>query len=186
MEQLGLTPARRNRLILVLALLTIVGGILWAARAALFPYLLALFLAYLLVPVVNFLDDRMPPLLRRLRLARPLAILFVYLLAAGVVAGVIAFLVPPVVNQISGLIKVMPRLYEQARDHAQEWFRWYQSLQVSPQLEESIQRNLQEAAAATINAVQRGLVHTITAVTSTVSFLLGMVVIPFFLFYILN
>ena len=75
-----LTKTQRYRLILVLLSLLIIGWILYLARAALFPYILGLVLAYLLYPLVRRIDYYMPAFLKRRRLSRPLSILIVYFL----------------------------------------------------------------------------------------------------------
>ena len=52
--------SRRNRIFLWAALLVLVVGLLWAARGVLIPYVLGLVLAYLLLPLVNWLDRHRP------------------------------------------------------------------------------------------------------------------------------
>ena len=72
----------------------LVGGVIWAARGVLLPYIMGLVLAYILLPLVNWLDRHMPAKFHTWRIARPLAIALTYLLLFIVVAGVVAFFVP--------------------------------------------------------------------------------------------
>ncbi len=57
---LQISPAKRNRLLLWTALTILVVGMIWAARKVLLPYIVGLVLAYLLLPLVNWLDRHMP------------------------------------------------------------------------------------------------------------------------------
>jgi len=181
----SISPARRNRLILVAALVVIVGWMLYVARRALFPYILGLVIAYLVLPLVNFLDQRMPRFLRQRGLSRPAAILLVYLIVLGVIAGVIAFLVPVVVEQMQNLWADREDLARRGRELINEALIHYQA-SIPPEVRAAIEDSLSKAAGSIARAVQQGLVKTVVAVSSTVSFVLGMVVIPFWLFYILN
>ncbi|NIO71964.1 MAG: AI-2E family transporter, partial [Anaerolineae bacterium] len=99
LPQFSISPARRNRLILIVLLLLLVCWMLYVAKSALLPYIIGLVVAYLVLPVVHFLDRRMPSRLRDRNLSRPLSILIVYLMVILLVAGIFAFLIPPVVQQ---------------------------------------------------------------------------------------
>ena len=93
-----------------MALFLLIGGMIWAARKVLLPYVLGLVLAYLLLPLVNWLDRHMPARLHTWRLARPLSILVTYLLLLILVAVFIAFVVPIVVEQVEFLTENWPAL----------------------------------------------------------------------------
>ena len=62
-------PARISSLVVIAVVWVVV-----AAWAALVPFIFGLLVAYILLPVVNWLDDHAPRFLRRRALARPLAI----------------------------------------------------------------------------------------------------------------
>src|SRR5688500_2198022 len=90
-------PSRRTlaRWLLVALALYVVGWLLITALPSLAPFIIGLVLAYLLLPIVNRLDGKMP---------RWLAILTVY--AGGVVLGTvsIAYIAPIVADQIERLV----------------------------------------------------------------------------------
>jgi len=180
----NLTPAQRNRLILVLVLLLIVGCMLYVARAALFPYILGLILAYVLYPLVRRIDCYMPAVLKRRGLSRSLAIIIVYLIVILVIAGLMAFLVPVVVSQVESLWMQREQLVAQGQALLGEWLIRYRTT-IPEEWQRTIEGNLIKAVGAVGQAAQEGMVHAVSAVTSTVSLALGLVVIPFWLFYIL-
>jgi len=110
-----------------------VGWLLWNARPALIPFIIGLVLAYLLSPIVNRLDRKMP---------RWLAILIVY--AGGIVLLIAAinYVVPPVANQIQQLIDSFPSV-DQLQDMWQSLLQQYQS-QVPPAIKVPLEQGVRD------------------------------------------
>ena len=178
-------PPRRYRLLLSAVLLLSAYLIFQIAIGGLLPYLLAVVLAYLLLPVVNYIGRISPQRLRDRGLARPLAIVLVYFSAAAFVALILGFIVPPVIQQLGQLINDAPALY----DNASEWFERFRvgyEQSIPGDIRETVESTLQGGALSIMGAAQTGITRTITAVSRIVSFSLGFVVVPFFLFYLLN
>lgn len=121
----SMSAERRNRLLLWSALILVVGGMIWAARKVLLPYILGLVLAYLLLPVVNWIDRHMPARFHKWRIARPLSIILTYLVLILIVAGTVAFFVPVVVEQARILIERWPGLVDQVQDYGTRGLGWY-------------------------------------------------------------
>jgi predicted PurR-regulated permease PerM len=185
LPQFSISPARRNRLILIALLLLLVCWVFYVAKSALLPFILGLVIAYLVLPLVHFLDGRMPSRLRDKNLSRPLSILIVYLIVILFIAGNFAFLIPPVFRQGQVLWKQMPQLAAKGRALGAEWLGRYQEA-IPLDIQQRIQSNLEELAGAIGEALQEGVTRTVSVISSTVGFFLGILVIPFWLFYILN
>jgi predicted PurR-regulated permease PerM len=185
LPQFSISPARRNRLILVVLLLLLVCWMLYVAKSALFPYIIGLVVAYLVLPLVNFLDRRMPSRLRNRNLSRPLSIIVVYLLVVLFIVAIFSFLVPPVVQQGQVLWKQMPELAAKGRALGAEWLGKYQEI-IPLDIQQRVQSNLEKLASTIGQALQEGTTRTVSFISSTVGFFLGILVIPFWLFYILN
>lgn len=179
------TPRRRNRAALVLALIVLVAALLWVAHRALFPFLVALVLAYLMLPAVNRLDLWLQRPIRNPRVARPIAIVVVYLLALGCIALFLGTVLPIAGSQFNLLWENRESLLAQGEVLAKSSLDWYQQ-NVPPEIQAQVDQSLRQAGAAVASGVQAGLVQTLGIVSSTVSFLLGTVVVPFWLFYVLN
>jgi len=182
--------ARRNRLILWVVLFLVVAGMLWVARQVLLPFILGLVLAYLLLPLVNWLERHMPARLQGGKAARAVAILLTYLLLIILIAGIVAFFIPLVVEQVNILIEHWPALASRVENWGTTGWGWYNDFiriveSISPSWRETIESGLKNLAAEIIVVVQNGLVATVRTISSTVSFIIGLVVIPFWLFYIL-
>jgi len=180
-----ISPARRNRLLLWTALFLLVGGLIWAARKVLLPYILGLVVAYVLLPLVNWLDRHMPARLHRWRVARSLSIILTYLLMIALIAGIVAFVIPVVAEQVQILVKNWPELTTRAQDWGTRGLGWYtDNIPVDWRL--AIESNLRGLADDALKAGRDAFLTTVRTVSSTMSFFLGLIVIPFWLFYILQ
>lgn len=200
---------RLKRALLVGAVLALALTTIWAARNGLYPYVAALLIGYLVHPLVDFLDTHMPGALRRRRASRPIAILIVYLLTIGVIVTIVAFLVPLVWSQLQELFTSLPTLLQRAGGRIDvglsEWYRntWdslstladqYLGIKLEevtegglrPQVERWLLESAQRAALVVMNTLQQGVTRSLSVITSTVSFVLGVLILPFWLFYILN
>jgi predicted PurR-regulated permease PerM len=183
---LHLAPARRNRLILVAALAAIVLFFLWVARSALLPYIFALVLAYILLPAVNRLEIMFKRVFRgrSARFARPAAILFTYVFVVGALVLFFSLVVPVIAQQFEVLWSSREQLVGQGQVLAANVVSWYQRaipLDVQARLLDLVQ----QAGGTVASGLQAGFLRTLSFVTNTFGFVLGLVVIPFWLFYIL-
>lgn len=175
-------PRTMARWLLVALALLAIGQLLWTARAALLPFGVGLVLAYLLFPVVNALARRIP---------RPLAILLVYVGAIALVVGVIAYVVPPVVGQIQQLIASIPPV-DKLQEMGAHLLQQYQSRvpeTIRQPINEVLNNALRDAQThLTIYAQQAGafILGQALQVINTVSFLVGFLIVPIWLFYVLN
>ena len=175
--KIRVTRAERNRLLLVGLAALLLFWLLKQSIDALGPFIIALLLAYLMLPLVDRLARILP---------RVVAILVVYLVFIGIVAGLIAWIVPRVSGQLNQLVEQLPTYYTRAQSVGADLGRWYNSLPLTPEVRTSIQNSLKEAGSSLASAVQSGLTSTIGVVTRTMGFLVGLLIIPFWLFYVLK
>jgi predicted PurR-regulated permease PerM len=186
-SRFSLSP-RQKRLLLWVALGVLIGWMIWAARSVLIPYLIGLVLAYLLLPIVNWFDRHIPDRLHKWGISRAISIILAYLLAIALVTGIFAFVVPIIVQQVNVLIENWPELVSTVRDWGERGLGWYEQLQIEIPFDwrTAIEENLRTLLNDVLDSIQAGVVATVRTVSSTVSFIIGLVVIPFWLFYILH
>jgi predicted PurR-regulated permease PerM len=96
---LSITPQQLARMFLGLVALFAAGWVVSASWPALAPFLVGGIIAYTVLPLVDFLDRFMP---------RLLAAFLGVLAAVGVLAGLAAIIVPPLVQQVVRLIRDLP------------------------------------------------------------------------------
>ncbi|MFN2218415.1 MAG: AI-2E family transporter [Anaerolineae bacterium] len=180
-----LQTARFKRFVLWFAMTALVVVLLWVARPVLVPFILGLVLAYLLLPLVHWLERHMPALLRDRGIARPLSIILTYLLFVLIIAGVIAFIVPVMGQQVGTFIERIPQYREQLGNLIEDTQQWYEG-NIPESLKAPIEENLTEIAQGVLGQVQDNLVGMIRTVFGSINFIVGLIIIPFWLFYILQ
>lgn len=180
-----MTPRRIGRLILVLALVLLVVGLLIAAKGALFPFIFALALAYLLYPLVAFFERALTRLFPRLRRPRPFAIVLTYI--AGVLTLVLFFLMiaPVISQQFSALWDNREEIAAAVQGYIDQGLVLYRA-NTPADIQAQIDQAVQAAGTRLSGALQAGLVQTITAVTGTLAFVASLFIVPIWLFYVLN
>jgi predicted PurR-regulated permease PerM len=177
-----LSPRRTAQLALAIAALLTVAALFIAAGPSMTPFFIGLVLAYLLSPSVNLLCAIMP---------RWTAILTVYVFGITVVVLLVVFLVPPLVGQVERLLNNLPTVTA-----LQIWFRSvvdrYHDITpdaLEPYIEQAIQASV-PAIQSSVNTVARNvgtfLVSQISQLFSLLSFIIGLLIIPIWLFYLLN
>jgi len=182
------SPNQRYRAILLTVLLVIIVIILIVAWAALVPFLVGALLAYILLPIVDFLDRHSPRFLRRIGWARPLAIVVVYIAALGVVAGILAYFIPEVSRQAKTLGETIAP-YLNIETIKSLWSDLWASIPESVRqwIEANLPSvNIQRTVETLLAAVQKGVWVTVTTLSQTISFILGIIIVPFWLFLVLR
>jgi predicted PurR-regulated permease PerM len=170
------------RLLLVLVALYVIGRLFYIAGSALLPFIVGLILAYLLLPLVNQLTRSVP---------RWVAILLVYGLAFGFFLAFVIFLVPPIIGQIGEAVRGMPSL-DQIQQQSDRWLVWYYA-----NVPEDIQPTINTAVSRALTSLQSNITtyaqnagtfvfNTVLGLLNTLGFIFGFLIVPFWLFYILN
>jgi predicted PurR-regulated permease PerM len=172
-------------MLLWLVMSLLVAGMLWAARPVLVPFILGLVLAYLLLPLVHWLERLMPARLHTWRVARPLSIILTYLLFVILVAGVIAFVVPVMGQQVGTFVQRLPEYSGRLQGLVDEGLQWYQK-NIPDDWKQNIEANLSDIAQGVFIRVRDSLGTVLRSVFSSFNFLVGLVIIPFWLFYVLQ
>jgi predicted PurR-regulated permease PerM len=166
---------------LVVLALYIIGSMLWSTRPVLIPFVIGLVLAYLMAPAVDFFDRWMP---------RWLAILAVYALGLLGIAATFALIIPPLVEQVARLIRQLPS-FSEVQTFVDSVVKQYRD-QVPPSLQQPIEDSLANLLRSLQNNIdtylQRGgafLLNQLIQLLNTITFILGFISLPIWLFYVL-
>lgn len=174
-----LSAVRRHRLAIFAAVMVIVVvWALWTARGALPAFFIGLALAFILDPGVTRLQ--------RLGLPRWAGILVSY---AGVVALMwllIAFAVPPISRQTREFIDQLPELGAALGQLEGAVLDWYESLPLPAELRTMIDEQLAASQVALAELLRGLLAPTVAALLRAATFVLGLVVVPVWLFFVLK
>lgn len=175
---------RHWRLILFAALIAGVAWAFYALRSILFPFLLGLLLAYILLPLVNWIQVRLPQRDGWLKINRILAIVIIFVLFIVMTGLFFLYIVTIVYNTISSLIANTDSILSAASDIITEWtgvfFR-----HVPPSMQEQVNRYIADVVTELVNAARNFVTQSITFIPATIGFVAGLITLPFFLFLIL-
>lgn len=176
---------RRIRYAMVVLAVVVVGYLLWRARGGFIPFLIGGVLAYLLTPLVDRVALGMPFGRRRPELARTLAIVLIYLVGASVLISGAALIIPAIVRETGELADNIPGYVRAAQDRAREWSATYRE-RVPADVQARIDESLNNAGDTAGQFGQRMLTRSFSFAQGLFSVILGYLIIPFWLFYILK
>lgn len=174
-----LAALRRHRLgIFVLAVGVLLAWALWSARGALPAFFIGVALAFILDPVVTFFQRR--------RVPRWAGVLVSYVGVVALVWALIAFAIPPIASQTRDFISHLPELGATVSNMQQGLLQWYETLPLPPELRAALDESIRSAEAAFGEAVRQILGPAVSTVLRTAGFVLGLVVVPVWLFFVLK
>lgn len=181
---LSITPSEVARLMMVVLALGVIGWLIWYTWVALLPFQIGIVLAYLMLPLVNRLERWIP---------RVAAVGVVFLSGLLLLLGIFGYLVPPLVEQITQLIAALPsgdEIQQSTIELLDEMQAYVAALPSGMRefVEDGISRALvtiRDNIAEYAQTVAGFLIGTVMSVAGTFAFLLGFLVIPFWLFYVL-
>lgn len=163
----------------------VVGSILFVARGSLLPIIISVIVAELLFPIVSNLERYLPGRERYPGIARLVTIAIVYIAFVALVATLIYLTVQPIIKEVQEFIQVAPQIYDQAKVTIEGWMQAFDQ-QVPEEVKTQLDGLLQSASSVIGKAALALLTKTIGGVTGTISVIIGLVIVPFLLFYMLK
>ena len=171
---------KRHRLGLFVVLVgLLLAWMLWSVKGALAAFIIGVALAFVLDPLVTFLQRRGVP--------RWGGVLVAYAVVVGLVAAIVAYAIPPIAAQARDLISHLPQLSAAVSDWQKALLAWYESLPLPDELRDGAGR---------VDPAARNRPSVMPCATSwdrpsrrvlrAAGFLVGLVVIPVWLFYVLK
>ena len=169
---------------LILLVLVLIVWLAVVSSAVLIPFLIGILIAYLLMPLVKWLEKRLPPKGKAQKSRRIISVIIIFVAFFVVVTLFIAYIGSVVVAASSVLIDKAPLFISQSLDRIGEWAEGVRHLLPGPmiaQLESTLQ-NLGPSAGKYLQDFVVGSMAVIPASMPTVT---GFIILPFFLFFIL-
>lgn len=185
----GSAGARHARTALTVVLLLTIAGLLYTARRALMPLAVGTIFAYTMLPLINWLDRHMRPAFRKRRILRSVLVLIVYLLTLTVVAESLVAIIPPIGAQMQVLARRLPviaaKVYSAAPEVVQTWLETYNEI-VPETIRTAIQRSFESTVQSLADTLQTGVLKGVNLIFTTLSFVVGLLVVPLWMFYVLR
>ncbi len=178
MSELLASVRRHRQAIFALGMIAIVAALLWNARGALPAFFIGLALAFVLDPAVTFLSRRGMP--------RWAGVIVMYVALVAVIWALIAYALPPISRQARELIEQLPELGAALADVERGLADWYAGLPLPGELRTMVDQQLAASGQAVADLLRGLLAPTLNAVLRAATFILGLIVIPVWLFFVLK
>ena len=158
---------------------------LYLARGALFPFIISVVLAQLLHPAVDWLERRAPFREEYPTAVRIVAILIIYFAFIVIAGAFIYFSIRPLFGEARELLDALPELYGRARVTIEAWADEYTN-RIPPEVRAQIEEWVASGGNLITNALFGLLRRTISGVSNAITLVIGLAIVPFFLFYLLK
>jgi predicted PurR-regulated permease PerM len=116
-------------------------------------------------------------------------VVIVYLLTTALVVALLAYLIPLIVTELNVLGRRLPGfaqdVYRAAPEVVQEWLDRY-NRSVPEEIRQALERSIEDTLQSLITALQAGAFRTVSVLFSTVSFLIGLFIVPLWMFYFMR
>jgi predicted PurR-regulated permease PerM len=176
---------RHWRLVLVLLCLVVAVWLIYLLRITILPFILGLVLAYALLPVVRWLEARLPVPRDWIQFRRITSIFIVFILVGGLIAAFVYYMVTLVLQVGPQLLENAPYFFAQGTVQIQQWLDGLRQ-HLPAEIRAEIDKALVDAGVALGNQVRAALMKGVTSVPQTFGLILGLATIPLFLFYALK
>jgi predicted PurR-regulated permease PerM len=173
------------RLVLLVLGIVLFLWILYALRIVVLPFAVGLVLAYLLMPLVWWLEKKLPPRNKWPGFRRVMSVLIAFILLLAVLVGFAYIVVTAVIDASILFIENAPYFIGQSMVRVQEWVTgMVENLPV--EIQEEVSRELVQGGVDLGKMIRDGLMGAVSSIPGSYAILLGFAVLPFFLFYIMK
>jgi predicted PurR-regulated permease PerM len=142
-------------------------------------------IAYTLLPVVKLLERGMPWRRRHPDLSRVAAILIIFVVGLGFVAGALLLVVPPMVREAGVFIEEFPRFFNTARLTVERWIAVYAD-RIPEEIKQDLEKELAGVGRILVQAVWQAIEKTVGIVSSSLSLIVGLATLPILVFYLMK
>jgi predicted PurR-regulated permease PerM len=158
--------------------------VIYALRSVLLPFIVGLILAYLLLPVVIFFENRLPRKGRWMRFKRVSIIVLIYLFVSGIIVLIGYLTIPSIINSVRSLITSLPQLIPTVIQKIQDTTLSFQQ-RIPPEISQQVNSYLSNLVGTIGQALQSVLLRGIAIIPGSIGLVLGFASLPLFLFYLI-
>ncbi len=172
-------------MVLLIAAVALIIWLLYWLRMFILPFAIGLVFAYLLRPVVRWLERHLPPRNKWPKFRRIMAVLISFLMLLILISGFVYLIASAVMDAAVELVDSAPYFLSQSIYQVQQWID-----NILAALPNEMRASLSGEAIGTGfdigQAISAFLRNSVPSIPGTLNFLLGFAVLPFFLFYVLK
>ena len=159
--------------------------VLYLFRTFVLPFTIGLVLAYLLKPLVTWLEGKLPPRKKWSGVKRVFSVIVAFILLIAIIGGFTYVVVTAVVDASIKLVESAPYFIGQSILRVQQWVEGIiANLPVG--IQEELTHELIQGGVSLGQSIRDALLGMVPSIPRTFNLILGFAVLPFFLFYILK
>ena len=185
MNSVGVLIRRHWRLIVFILGLVFVFWLLWVLRSVLIPFIVGFILAYLILPIIRWVEKRLPGVGKNPQLKRVTIVVVIYLLSLAVIGLIVFYTIAVLGKSLLSLVQDAPQIMPNALAMITHWLKSIPILS-PPSIQQQIDVYSAQAGVALGNAIKDFLMRGVVHVKSSSGMILGFAVIPIFIFLILK
>lgn len=176
---------RHWRLVSLVLGIIIVLWVLYVLRTVVLPFAVGLVLAYLLMPVVSWLERRLPPKGKWPDFKRVFSVVVAFILLICIIGGFAYFIVTAVIDASVILLENAPYFLGKSLLQVQEWFEGIiEGLPV--EIQQEVRKEFIEGGVSLGRYIRDAMLGGVSSMQRTFTAILGFAILPFFLFYIMK
>lgn len=188
MNSVGVLIRRHWHLIAFILGLVFVFWLLWVLRSVLLPFIIGFILAYLLLPIIRWVEKHLPgagkkPKLKQLK--RITIIVVVYLLSLAVIGLLVFYTITLVGKTLGNLTQDASQIIPNGLAAIAQWLKSIPLLS-NPSIQNNIDVYIAKAGAALPNVLNDFLTRGMKMVQTSAGMILGFIIMPIFIFFILK
>ncbi len=185
MYSVGSIFRRHRRLIIFLLALIVVFWLLYVLRGAIVPFVLGWVMAQLFLPVISWVERKLPGKGKWQQTKRVSLIIIVFLIILGLIGFLSFAVVTAVINAFSVLVHNAPQFIAGGVLTLQEWAEAFRQ-QFPPEMRQQVDKFVLDAGMALGSAIRDAFLRGVSFVPTTFSLVFGFAALPIFLFYIMK
>ena len=159
--------------------------VMYSLGNAIFPFVIGGVIAYMLHPFVIFLENRFPWYPEHQKIRRIIFVVIVYSISVSLIAGIIAIILPTSISQGREFISSIPEITQTARNVIENINR-SNSESIPEEIRMKVDTFLKGVNSTLVDSMNNFGERSINFVTGTLSLVIGLAIVPVFIFYILK
>ena len=176
------------QLIVFIVGLIFVCWLIWILRSVLLPFIVGLILAYLLLPVIRWVEKHLlkpneKPKIKQLK--RIAIVLIIYLLSLIIIGLVVFYIITIASKAVGNLVQNAQQTLPNGMATITNWLKSLKILS-NPTIQQNIDAYITKAGAALPGILSSFLTTGVKIIQSSTSLILGFIIMPIFIFFLLK
>ncbi len=159
--------------------------VLYLFRTFIFPFAVGLVLAYLMLPLISWLEKSLPPRSKWPGFKRVFSVVVAFILLLAIIGGFVYVVATAVIDASIKLVESAPYFIGQSVIRVQEWIKGVIA-GLPVEMQEELTQEVIQGGVSLGKTIRDALLGAVSSIPGTFNLILGFAVLPFFLFYILK